>query len=465
MFVSDDTSKAVGRIETLRKLNKRKEWTNKDLYGLMTKEDLYLVAYEKIISQPGSTTSGTDNQSLDGASLEWIRTIVSEMRDCTFQFQPVKTIYIPKEYGKQRKLGVPGTRDAIVQEVMRMILDAIYEGDSFAAASHGFDPRRSAHAALREIRNTWHGTSWFVEWEIPSCFDEIDHHRLIEILREKISDQRFIDLIWKLLKAGEFDATSQETVSLTGNSQGSVISPMLANIYLSKLDDYVGKLREEIEQSAAREQPDSIRVQYIRYADNWLIGVSGSKATANLVQEKVKHFLKETLRLDVREAHTRVANARREAVSFLGYQISIGKTTRPPQKALSPNGSGVPFERRSAEWEVILKAPVPKLVARLAKKGYCKPNGEPTPKTAWQHLNVEQIISLYSSVNRSFLGYYRPADNFRELARIQYILEYSLAKTLAMKMRVRVSKVIQQGLKTTVNGKKVSFYKYKLQEE
>jgi group II intron reverse transcriptase/maturase len=504
LAVSDDALKAIRRIETLQELNSNKEWTNKDLYRLMLREDLYIIAYEKIKSKPGNMTPGTDNNTLDGTSLERIRKIVSEMKECTYQFQPTRTVYIPKENGKQRKLGIPSTRDKIVQEVMRMVLEAIYDspkGPLFSNDSHGFRRERSTHTALKEIRMKWDATNWIVEGDIKSCFDEIDHQKMIEIIRRKIKDERFIDLIWKLLRAGEFDVGNQKEYSLAGTPQGGIVSPILANIYLNELDEYIVELKKEIEKGDSRgrnaqyralaqkrsrlvkegkirseeferltkemrnlpsvnvEDPGYIRIRYTRYADDWIVGVCGSKNTADIVKDKIGKFLKEKLNLRLSEEKTRITNAKTEEASFLGYQIRIGRTSGPPKKSTSTNSSGINFKRRSTGWEVVLKAPLDKIIIRLSRRGFCKLNGEPTPMMKWQELEVAQIISLYSSVNRGILGYYRPADNYGALTRVQYILEYSLAKTIAMKMRKRLPGVLKNGLEATVNGKKVSFYK------
>ena len=237
------------RIERLRHLNSDRDWVNQDLYRLMYKEDLYIVAYERIKSNPGNMTPGVDGQTLDGWSLEDIQTIIQEMRSEQFQFKPVRREYIPKANGKMRKLGIASTRDKVVQEVMRMILEAVYDsphGAYFLESSHGFRPQRSCHSALREIRGKWAATNWFIEGDIQACFDEIDHGVLVSLLRKKIQDERFLNLIWKLLRAGYFDMRGTRQDSLAGTPQGSGVSPILANIYLHELDEKVDVLRQKL---------------------------------------------------------------------------------------------------------------------------------------------------------------------------------------------------------------------------
>jgi len=200
--------KTLERLECLRKLNSNRAWVNNDLYRFLYKEDLYIVAYERIKSKPGNMTAGTDKETLDGFSLETIREIIQEMRTEQFQFKPVRMTFIPKANGKMRKLGIPCVRDKVVQEVMRMLLEAIYDSPSapyFSSSSHGFRPNRSCHTALQDIRGKWVAVNWFIEGDIRACFDELDFHILVRILQKKIQDQRFLNLIWKLLNAGYMD--------------------------------------------------------------------------------------------------------------------------------------------------------------------------------------------------------------------------------------------------------------------
>jgi group II intron reverse transcriptase/maturase len=281
-------------------------------------------------------TPGTDEETLDGFSLETIKTIIQEMRSAQFQFKPVRQQFIPKPNGKMRKLGTPCVRDKIVQEAMHMILEAIYDssyGPYFRKTSHGFRPNHSCHIALREFRGQWSGVNWLVEGDIRACFDELDHHTLVTILQKKIQDQRFLNLIWKLLKAGYMDLHGIKKESLIGSPQGGLSSPILANVYLHELDEYIEELRTTLEKGGIKHRdphsqsilhekrrmvvqgktktkvfkkllkrmratpsrqgtdPECIRIKYLRYADDWMVGVSGSHALAEEIKQKVKDFL------------------------------------------------------------------------------------------------------------------------------------------------------------------------------
>src|SRR2546428_112719 len=258
------SQKTIARLERLQQLNSNRAWTNHDLYRLMYREDLYIIAYERIKSKPGNMTPGTDAETLDGFSLASIRQIIQEMKTEQFRFRPVRQQFIPKPNGKMRKLGIPCVRDKVVQEVMHLILEAIYDSPNapyFQETSHGFRPQRSCHTALREVRTHWTGVNWYIEGDIRACFDELDHQVLVHILRKKIQDERFLNLIRKLLKAGYMDLHGSKKESLIGSPQGGIISPILANVYLHELDEYIEEVRKTHEKGVRkRDNPEYVRL-------------------------------------------------------------------------------------------------------------------------------------------------------------------------------------------------------------
>jgi group II intron reverse transcriptase/maturase len=505
------SQKTFQRLEYLRKFNSDRHWKNRDLYRLMYKEDLYILAYEQIKSKPGNMTPGTDGETLDGLSLETIREIIREMKTEQFQFKPVRTTVIPKANGKMRKLGIPCVRDKVVQQVMYLILAAIYdspEGAYFRETSHGFRPNHSCHTALREMREKWSAANWLIEGDIRSCFDEIHHGTLVAILNKKITDQRFINLIWKLLNAGYMDVRGARKDSLIGSPQGGILSPILANVYLHELDEFVEALRIKREKGKSKSRnplyqklskakaklvaqgktktkefkalvqrmratpsvrvndPEFIRIKYLRYADDWIIGLCGSHVLAEEIKQEIKMFLHERLKLTLNEEKTRITNARTEEALFLGTILTIGNDG-PAKVTLSTTRWGKKVKRRSTGWETVLKAPLPKLLKRLSDRGFCTKTGTPIPKSGWAFLDVDQLILLYSSVNRGIQNYYRFTDNWRQLGRVQYILRFSLAMTLARKFKIPTPQVFKRfgkQLTYVIKGKEgkedrtVSFY-------
>lgn len=471
--------KAIDKVETLRRLNVKPGWMNKELYRLLFHPDLYHQAYQKIKSKPGNMTAGTDRKTLDGFSEKTIQNLVWDMRSEKYQPKPVRVVRIPKANGKLRRLGIPSTRDKVLQEVLRNILEAIYDSPEkpvFSENSHGFRPGKSCHTALEAVQK-WSAINWVIEGDITNFFDGIDHGVLIRELRKKIDDERFISLIYKILRAGYWDLEKNERgESLAGTPQGGVISPTLANVYLHAFDEYIEQIRKEYEKGAKRatsleykrvakrrrtlalkgksktkefkelskrmrsipsvdpRDENFIRIKYVRYADDWLVGVSGSKKLAEEIKEKIKNFLKEELKLELNNEKTTITHARTQEAMFLGVRVKIRDAETPKQET-STNGSKRLFKRRSTGWEVELKAPLKRIVERLAGKGFCDLNGEPKAKYAWTHLDDDQIILLFSGVNRGILNYYSFVDNFSRLSGIQHILRFSLVKTLAAKHR------------------------------
>ena len=214
----------------------RKGLPCEQLYRQMFNKDLYLLAYGNIYSNSGAMTPGASAETADGMSEEKIEQITGLMRREKYRFSPARRVYIPKTNGKLRPLGMPSWSDKLVGEVVRLLLEAYYE-PQFSDNSHGFRRERGCHTALRKINDTWTGTTWFIEGDISDCFGSLDHEILLGILAEEIHDQRFLRLIRNMLKAGYLeDWEYHETLS--GCPQGGVVSPILSNIYLHKLDEF-----------------------------------------------------------------------------------------------------------------------------------------------------------------------------------------------------------------------------------
>src|SRR5713226_746766 len=191
--------------------------------------------------------------------------------------------------------------------------------------------------------------------------------------------------------------------------------------------------------------PEYIRIKYLRYADDWIIGVWGNRALAEDIKQEIKHFLGDQLKLTLSEEKTRITHAVSEEASFLGTVLRMGNGRDAEAKVtLSACPDGKKVKRRSTGWETVMRAPTPKLVKKLSEKGFCTKNGTPTSKTGWSCLDADQIVQLYSSVNRGLQNYYRFVDNWKQCSRIQYILKFSLAKTLAQKYKLSVPQVFQR---------------------
>lgn len=182
-------------------------------------------------------TPGPDGETVDGMSMGKIGRIIDAMRHERYRFKHARRTYIPKKNGKLRPLGLPSWSDKLVGEVIRLLLEAYYE-PTFSDLSHGYRPNRGCHTALSEITNNWTGTTWFIEGDIADCFGSLDHEIALSALAEKIHDGRFLRLLRNMLRAG-YQEDWVWNATLSGAPQGGVVSPILSNIYLHKLDSFV----------------------------------------------------------------------------------------------------------------------------------------------------------------------------------------------------------------------------------
>ena len=236
------------KLEGLEKASKNGHHA-KDLYRMMYQPEIWQEAYANIYSNKGALTKGVDDVTLDGMSHERIGHIIEKLKAGKYRFRPVKRVYIPKKNG-QRPLGIPSGDDKLVQEVARIILERIYE-PIFLDSSHGFRPNRSCHTALHQIQRVWTGVKWFCEFDIKSFFDSVDHEILVGLLERKIDDRRFIKLIKGMLKAGYLEEW-QYHQTYSGCPQGGIISPILSNLYLHELDQFVAELANQFNRGKSR---------------------------------------------------------------------------------------------------------------------------------------------------------------------------------------------------------------------
>lgn len=233
------TIEILDRIRKNSRDNKEEIFTR--LYRYLLRPDLYYLAYKNLYANKGAGTKGVNDDTADGFSKEKVDRIIQSLADGTYTPNPVRREYIQKKQNstKKRPLGIPTFTDKLVQEVLRMILESVYE-PIFSNNSHGFRPNRSCHTALKSLKREFSGVSWFIEGDIKGCFDNIDHQVLANVINAKIKDARLIQLIWKFLKAGYMEDW-QYHATYSGCPQGGIVSPILANIYLNELDKFVEK--------------------------------------------------------------------------------------------------------------------------------------------------------------------------------------------------------------------------------
>lgn len=210
------------------------------LYRYLLRQDIWFEAYKNLYANKGAATKGIDDDTADGFSVEKINKIIKSLANESYKPKPARRTYIKKANGKMRPLGIPTFTDKLVQEVLKLIMEAVYE-PIFLSCSHGFRPKKSCQTALSSLKKEFTGAKWFIEVDIKGCFDNINHSILISFVNQKIKDAKFIKLIYKFLKAGYME-NWQYNNTYSGTPQGGIISPLLANIYLHELDKFVMKL-------------------------------------------------------------------------------------------------------------------------------------------------------------------------------------------------------------------------------
>ena len=457
----------------------------KRVYRQLYNMNLYLSAYGRIYRNAGSMTPGVTEETADAMSLEKINDIIQAMRQERYQWQPARRTYIPKKNGKKRPLGMPVWSDKLLAEVMRMILSAYFDV-TFSEHSHGFREGRGCHTVLREIYHTWKGMVWIIEGDIADCFGSLDHNLIISALAEHIQDGRFLNLVKKLLDAGYMEDWKLNK-TLSGTPQGSILSPILSNILLSKLDRFVetelipeytrGKKKRpnqeynrlinrarkrhnrgqkeaahKIKQQAQKlpsidpQDPDFRRLKYVRYADDFALAFAGPKEEAEAIKQRLRTFLLEELKLNLSDEKTLITHTRDSAAKFLNYEI----TTLHCDTKQTRNKNG--RKRRSINGGIGLKVPR-KVVEDKCKRYMSK--GKPTHRAELLNESDFTIMATYQLEYRGLVNYYRMAYNLYTLRKLKWVMEQSLTKTLASKYKISVSKVYKKyKAELDVEGKK-----------
>ena len=440
-----------------------------DAYRQLFNPDLYLRSYGRLYRNDGAMTAGATAETVDGMSLEKIAGMIERLRCERYRWTPVRRVHIPKKGGKTRPLGIPTWSDKLLQDVVRAILEAYYE-PRFSDHSHGFRPGRGCHSALQRIKRIWHGTKWFIEGDIKGCFNNIDHTILLNILREDIIDNRFLRLVQNLLQAGYLEDWKYSP-TLSGSPQGGTVSPVLSNIYLDRLDQFVeqtlvpeytrGKRRAKnptynrlsnrayycratgrIEEAKRLERarraipandphdPAYRRLYYVRYADDFLLGFAGPRPEAEAIRDRLKTFLAQELSLELSEEKTLITHAHTEKARFLGYDISVTHCD-----------TKIGGNRRSVNGGIALRMPASFVAER--SRFYTR-EGKPIHRTERTHDSDYSIVCQYQAEYRGFVQYYQLADNIAWLNRLHWVMQTSLLKTLANKYQSSTAKMARR---------------------
>ena len=463
---------------------------DRGLYNIACNIDTLLYAYDNIKSKPGNMTPGVTPETLDGISTAKIEKLAAALKSEKFAFSPSRRIQIPKDSGGTRALSIASPMDKIVQEAMRLVLEAIYE-PLFADCSHGFRPNRSCHTALKKVSEGFQPVQWVIQGDLAKFFHSISHQKLMKLIEDKIEDRRFTKLIWKALSAGYFEFRTYKS-NIIGTPQGSIVSPILANILLHQLDIFVLNMKKDFDKGiraprtkigryyeyhilkdrrqdkteqmrkliAERSKTPTIdfasgefkRLLYVRYADDWIIGIRGTRVEALEILEKVRNFCT-SIDLTLSETKTKLTSLNTDTVLFLGTNIMRSNNSNfsriGSMRRLKRNKLGIRFE-----------APLDRIKKKLSQASFMD-KGISAPKFLWLHHNHDQIIHLYNSVLRGYLNYYNFVHNYGRLASyIEYILKQSCAKLLATKFKLETMASTYKKFGSKLTGPKgISLYK------
>jgi group II intron reverse transcriptase/maturase len=490
------TATVLRRLEALSEISRQGKRMN-GLFRLLENPILWHEAYAHIYTNKGAITPGVDSQTLDGFSEERVASIMTRLKNGTYRFGPVRRTYVPKKNGKKRPLGISSGDDKLIQQVVRIIGERIYE-PVFENTSHGFRPGRSPHTALEHMGHEWTAVKWLRDMDLRDYFTTIPHDLLRGSLRKKSADERFLRLLQTMLDAGYLeDWTFHQTYS--GVPQGSIVSPLLANVSLHEFDQFMSHMKAPFDQRTRRrgnkvyqrdteairhlrKQAENLkgkeagkdtlqdiqraiktlqaqrrrlpsadpfdetskRLLYCRYADDSLIGIIGSHADAERVSQQVKRSMEETLHLTLAEEQCHIRPSREGAI-FLGYEVKTYTGTRVGKVK---QGKYHPTSKSVSE-RIQLGLPKDRLPKFCESRRYGNYHPmEAQPKAELLELSDAEIILTYNSELRGYAHYYALVPNARrEMSKLERLWRVSLFKTLAAKHKTSVTK-IAKGLKT-----------------
>lgn len=489
--------KGLQRLSRIRSLSEKdKNWKHRDLFRMLNYNDLWIAAYETLKGNKKSLTHGSTSVTMDEMSTNKINRLKAKVMDESYRFNPVKRAYIKKPDCKLRPLDMPTTDDKIIQEILRIILEAIYE-PCFSKTSFGFRPKFGCHDALDHIERKFQWVDYVIRGDIEQAYPSINPHVLMnKCLRKRIQDERFLNLIWKCINCGVLYNNTCEK-SVTGISEGSIIRPILANIYYNELDEWVETKMSEINQPISSRRSSEyisierkigcrtkklltmckesseyknlikeikalrklrftipsfteprIKIEYVRYADDWMIGITGDKSLSSKIKLEVSKFIQNELKQSINPKKTHITNLRKNTIIFLGYRIFLTET-KPLHKYKGTKSTTQTI--RLGNNQLRFELPQDRVVKRLVEEGYVKSINNrmrSISKTDYTHLEKYIIVAHYKNLILSIFTYYSGATKRSRLQYIQYLLHLSCAMTLGHRHNVSCNKIFKKYGKT-----------------
>lgn len=462
-----------GGMAMLKVIRDSNFYTVHNVYQIFEDIEIYQAVYWKEKSKISNMTKGIDKENIDGISINKLRDLKFVMENESYKTQPSKRLIIPKSNGKEKYIYIPKTKDKIIQYILKWLLEAIFE-KSFSEGSHGYRPYKGAHTSIKSIKN-WKGITLVIEGDIENFFGSINHKMLINDLSNIIKDQRIINLVWKILKAG-YVFNNKLYIEKSGIPQGGILPPILSNIYLDKFDKFVenefnryekkDKLHSisnpiyiKLKSSLRKKNIDKkqrytelrkvkstlnigVRFYYIRYSDNFIIGIAGTWNESIQIKENIECYLKEKCDIKLSSEKIKITKILNKKVEFLGYNISSKKYKE--QKYIKvKKKNGLSVRKRASQAYIKIEAPYKKIKEKLIKEGFIDSKFAPKAITKWIFLDHTEILYRYNYIINGLMNYYIMVDNksiFHKI--IGYGLRHSCAFTLSRKYRYKSRKKV-----------------------
>lgn len=494
--------------------NKKLIPKHKDLFSLLEKEDLLYQAYGNLQYNEGRLTPGSLRNTIEATSKKTIKELAEKLKNNNYKFSAIRRIYIDKPgTTKTRPLGIPNFTEKIIQEAIRIILEAIYEPIfEQRNMNFGFRSGKAARDAIESITAKVKYMNYAIEGDIKGAYDNVNHEILMKILEKRIDDRRFLELIKQGLKSGVINK-GVYTDSMLGTFQGGIASPILFNIYMDELDSWISlnikeyiekknkqekriekpvnpanaklkykkskiikEITKELKRKTFKELNDNektiikekekeiksinreinktphtdkrratIRIHYVRYADDWILFTNGAFETTKEIKEKIEKFLKKELKLELSPEKTLITNLKKKSAKFLGFSLKFIKNYRIKSVIGKTHGKEIKTKRRTTTVNITPGIDSTRIKQRMQINGYIDEHGFPREKPAWSQLDEQLIILKYNEIIRGIVTYYYPnIIQKRKLSWITYILQYSCLKTLCQKYRSTVKKIIKK---------------------
>jgi group II intron reverse transcriptase/maturase len=458
---------------TVTKLLERRENTSGKHYKLLDilANPFYLEkCYNEIMSKPGNMTKGLTNETLDGINWKWFEKTAEDLKSGKFNFSPNRRIEIPKSNGKMRPLGIGTPREKIIQKGIHGILEAIFD-PIFLSTSNGFRRKKSVHTALADIYLKGSKHNWVIQGDISKCFDKIPHTIIMKLVRKEIGDPRLLELVKKFISAGYVDEDGKLHQPTEGTPQGGVLSPLLSNIVLHQLDLFMDDEKKRFDKGTKRRKnptyaalqnkkarttdplersrllsemrklrrsdmfdPNFRRLNYTRYADDFVVLIVGSLKNAEFIKKKIKEVLKGKCGLDLNDDKT-IINKMTDKWHFLGAEI---RNLKADSTFLVGHGQG---RKARGIARTLVSAPIDKILEKLKKANFIRQNhkGKYLPRgyTPMMNLSHHEVVTFFSAKIRGVINFYKFAANRSSLYSINWLIKASCALTLAKKYKLR----------------------------